>query len=66
MALEVGEIASLTTSPAYSFLESLYNSGILTETQQTLYKSRYAKLHEVVLQTYENEKNLLKKARHVM
>uniref|UniRef100_A0A7S4FAG5 Cilia- and flagella-associated protein 58 central coiled coil domain-containing protein n=1 Tax=Chrysotila carterae TaxID=13221 RepID=A0A7S4FAG5_CHRCT len=63
MALEVGEIASLTTSPAYSFLESLYNSGILTETQQTLYKSRYAKLHEVVLQTYENEKNLLKKAK---
>jgi hypothetical protein len=32
-------------------------------TQVEFYKSKYAKLHEVVLQTYENEKNLLRKAK---
>jgi hypothetical protein len=31
--------------------------------QVEFYKSKYAKLHEVVLQTYENEKNLLRKAK---
>lgn len=31
--------------------------------QVEFYKSKYAKLHEVVLQTYDNEKNLLRKAK---
>ena len=30
--------------------------------QVEYFKSKYAKLHEAVLQTYENEKNLLKVA----
>ena len=30
-----------------------------------LYKSKYAKLHEFVLQTYENEKNFLRRAKEL-
>eukprot|EP00967_Tisochrysis_lutea_P014495 scaffold16285_cov31-Tisochrysis_lutea.AAC.1 len=33
--------------------------------QVQLYKSKFAKLHQVVLKTYENEKNLLKKAKQL-
>ena len=30
-----------------------------------MYRSKYSKLHDVVLKTYENEKNLLKKAKQL-
>lgn len=53
----------ISASPAFTFLEELLASGKLTETQVKLYRSKYSKLHEVVLKTYENEKNLLKKAK---
>ena len=55
----------ISASPAFTFLEELLASGKLTETQVKLYRSKYSKLHEVVLKTYENEKNLLRKAKQL-
>eukprot|EP00743_Colponemidia_sp_Colp-15_P002127 GILK01002309.1.p1 GENE.GILK01002309.1~~GILK01002309.1.p1 ORF type:complete len:926 (-),score=268.21 GILK01002309.1:247-3024(-) len=57
------EIRDISNSLAYNYLEELFKDGRLTKTQVDLFKSKYAKIHEVVLQTYENEKNLLKKAK---
>ena len=53
----------ISDSPAFTFLEELLSAGKLTTVQVQLYRSKYSKLHDVVLKTYENEKNLLKKAK---
>ena len=55
----------ISNSPAYQVLDELVAGGKLTQAQSQLYRSKYAKLHEVVLKTYENEKNLLKKAKQL-
>uniref|UniRef100_A0A6U2FXG2 Cilia- and flagella-associated protein 58 central coiled coil domain-containing protein n=1 Tax=Hemiselmis andersenii TaxID=464988 RepID=A0A6U2FXG2_HEMAN len=57
------DITDISNSPAFVALNELLNDGTLTAAQVEFYKSKYAKLHEVVLQTYENEKNLLRKAK---
>merc|ERR1740130_1299838 len=59
------DIQDISSSPAYSFIDGLASKGSLSLAQAALYKSKYAKLHEVVLKTYENEKNLLKKAKQL-
>merc|ERR1719424_1507049 len=59
------ETSDISNSPAFTFLEELLSAGKLTVAQVQLYKSKYSKLHEVVLKTYENEKNLLKKAKQL-
>ena len=64
-ALDAVDVADISSSPAYTFLDGLVASGGLSQAQVALYKSKYAKLHEVVLKTYENEKNLLKKAKQL-
>ena len=61
--VDSSDIADISSSPAYSFLDELTAAGKVTQAQTQLYKSKYAKLHEVVLKTYENEKNLLQKAK---
>merc|ERR1719446_32900 len=55
----------LTKSMAYNVLEELHKDGSLSKVQVDLYKSKYAKLHEFVLQTYENEKNFLRRAKEL-
>ena len=55
----------ISNSPAFTFLEELLSAGKLTTAQVQLYRSKYSKLHDVVLKTYENEKNLLKKAKEL-
>mgnify|MGYP006936558539 CR=1 FL=1 len=55
----------ISNSPAFTFLEELLSAGKLTTAQVQLYRSKYSKLHDVVLKTYENEKNLLKKAKQL-
>ena len=60
---ERADVTDITNSPAFQALNDLLSDGTLTQAQVDFYKSKYAKLHEVVLQTYENEKNLLKKAK---
>ena len=57
--------SDISNSPAFTFLEELLSAGKLTSAQAKLYQSKYSKLHEVVLKTYENEKNLLKKAKQL-
>lgn len=57
------DVSDISSSSAYTFLDDLAASGKLTQAQVQLFKSKYAKLHDVVLKTYENEKNLLKKAK---
>ena len=61
--METADVSDISNSPAYQSLDELVASGKLTQPQAQLYRSKYAKLHEVVLKTYENEKNLLKKAK---
>lgn len=61
----LGEQSDISNSPAFTFLEELLAAGKLTSAQAKLYQSKYSKLHEVVLKTYENEKNLLKKAKEL-
>lgn len=61
--METADVSDISNSPAYQSLDELVASGKLTQAQAQLYRSKYAKLHEVVLKTYENEKNLLKKAK---
>ena len=60
---EAAEQSDISNSPAFAFLDELVSAGKLTSAQQKLFQSKYSKLHEVVLKTYENEKNLLKKAK---
>jgi len=57
------DVTDIANSPAFQALNDLLADGTLTQAQVDFYKSKYSKLHEVVLQTYENEKNLLKKAK---
>ena len=52
-------------SPAFQFLEELQSAGRLTSSQTEQYKSKYTKIHDCVLKTYENEKNLLRKAKQL-
>ena len=61
----VAEQSDISNSPAFTFLEELLSAGKLTSAQAKLYQSKHSKLHEVVLKTYENEKNLLKKAKEL-
>ena len=60
-----GEQSDISNSPAFAFLDELVQAGKLTSAQQKLFQSKYSKLHDVVLKTYENEKNLLKKAKEL-
>lgn len=57
------DVTDIGNSPAFQALNDLLADGTLTQAQVDFYKSKYTKLHEVVLQTYENEKNLLRKAK---
>ena len=63
--MESADVSDISNSPAYQSLDELVGSGKLTQAHAQLYRSKYAKLHEVVLKTYENEKNLLKKAKQL-
>ena len=57
------ELQDIGNSPAYTILDTLNANGSLTKAAVDMYKSQYAQLHEYVLQTYEKEKHLLKKAK---
>jgi len=60
---ELADITDINSSAAFVALDELVKDGSLTTAQADLYKSKYAKLHEVMLQTLDNESMLLKKAR---
>jgi chromosome segregation ATPase len=44
-------------------LEDLQKSGAISKVEMDLFKSKYKKLHEFVLQTYENERSFRMRAR---
>ena len=58
-------VKDISNSPAYTFLDGLYRSGKLSLAQVEFYKVKYAKLHEVLISTYQNEKTLLDKAKEL-
>lgn len=58
-------VKELGNSPAYTFLDGLLRGGKLSAAQVEFYKAKYARLHEVVIQTYQNEKSLLDKAKEL-
>lgn len=64
MAAELSDdVKDIGNSLAYNVLENLCKDGVISKAQVDLYKTKYAKLHEFVLQTYENEKSFLKRAK---
>jgi len=44
-----GDITNIANSPAFQALNDLLADGTLTAAQVDFYKSKYSKLHEVVL-----------------
>lgn len=59
------ELKDLGKSLAFTVLDDLNKDGSISKAETELYKSKYAKLHEFVLQTYENEKNFLARAKQL-
>ncbi|CAE8648057.1 unnamed protein product, partial [Polarella glacialis] len=59
------EIKELNNSVAYNVLEELQKNGSLSKSEMDLYKSKYSKLHEFVIQTYENTENFLARAKQL-
>merc|ERR1719321_2234147 len=59
------EVRDVSNSLAVSLLDELLREGQLSRAQTDLYRSKYAKLHELVLQTYENERNFLRRAKEL-
>mmetsp|Transcript_42424 Transcript_42424/g.123275 ORF Transcript_42424/g.123275 Transcript_42424/m.123275 type:complete len:926 (-) Transcript_42424:13-2790(-) len=59
------DLKDLGKCVAYNVLEELVKDGSIKKAEMDLFKSKYAKLHEFVLQTYENEKNFLARAKQL-
>lgn len=59
------DIKDVTNTRAYNALEELHKEGSISKAEMDLFKSKFAKLHEFVLQTYENERNFLDRARQL-
>ncbi|CAK0904875.1 unnamed protein product [Prorocentrum cordatum] len=53
----------LSNSLAYNVLEDLQKGGSISKVEMDLFKSKYKKLHEFVLQTYDNERKFRTRAR---
>jgi len=65
MAEPTEDLRDVDKSVAASLLDELLREGVISRAQCDLYRSRYAKLHELVLQTYENERNFLRRAKEL-
>jgi len=59
------EIKDLERSAAYNILDELYRNSSISKAEIDLYKSKYAKLHEMVIQTFENEQNFVTRAKQL-
>ena len=58
-----GDATDISNSPAFVALDALLMEGKLSQAVVDMYKSKYAQLHDYVIQTYEKEKNLLTRAK---
>jgi chromosome segregation ATPase len=64
MAAEISDdIKDINNSAAHKVLEELQRDGSISIAEMELYKSKYAKLHEFVLTTNDNQKNFLARAK---
>lgn len=59
------ELKDLNSSVAINVLDELQKNGLVSKAERDLFKSKYAKLHEFVVQTYENESNFLARAKQL-
>ena len=59
---DLDEVRDVRNSLAYNLLEQYCESGWLSRAQADLYKSKYAKLHDAMVDRYSQEKELLTKA----
>jgi len=60
-----GRVSDISNSAAFTFLDSLLKAGKLSQAQVDFYKKKYARLHDVLIATYQNEKALLDKAKEL-
>jgi len=66
MAAEISDdIKDFNNSAAYKVLDDLQKDGSISVAEMELYKSKYAKLHEFVLTTNDNQKNFLARAKQL-
>jgi len=64
-APELGDVADVTHSTAFLFLESLLEEGKVSEDRAAFLKQKYRELHDRVLQIYSGDNYLLQKARQL-
>eukprot|EP00927_Polykrikos_kofoidii_P043544 TRINITY_DN37617_c0_g1_i1.p1 TRINITY_DN37617_c0_g1~~TRINITY_DN37617_c0_g1_i1.p1 ORF type:complete len:942 (-),score=259.75 TRINITY_DN37617_c0_g1_i1:225-2999(-) len=62
---ELPEIKDVSSSVAFHILEDLHKDGSISKAEMDLYKSKYAKLHGFVQQTYEAEQDYLQRAKQL-
>jgi len=66
MAAEISDdIKDFNNSAAYKVLDDLQKDGAISVAEMELFKSKYAKLHEFVLTTNENQKTFLARAKQL-
>ena len=63
MSDEPDAAMDISNSPAYVALDALLAEGKLTQAVVDMYKSKYAQLHDYVIQTYDREKSMLQRAK---
>ena len=63
MSDEQDAAMDISNSPAYVALDALLAEGKLTQAVVDMYKSKYAQLHDYVIQTYDREKSMLQRAK---
>ena len=63
--LQADRAREVTNSPAYTYLDQLQRIGKLGEKDVEMFKLKYQRLHDVVIQTYASESALLGKAKEL-
>eukprot|EP00929_Paragymnodinium_shiwhaense_P007171 TRINITY_DN11110_c0_g1_i3.p1 TRINITY_DN11110_c0_g1~~TRINITY_DN11110_c0_g1_i3.p1 ORF type:complete len:926 (-),score=413.14 TRINITY_DN11110_c0_g1_i3:204-2981(-) len=65
MAEFAEDFKDLNNSIAYHILDEVHRAGSVSKAELDLYKSKYAKLHGFVAQTYENQQQFLARAKQL-
>ena len=61
--IDESETASIMNSVAFKALDQYVTDGILSQEIVKFHKDQYAKLHSMVMATYQREKELMKRAK---
>ncbi|CEM02393.1 unnamed protein product [Vitrella brassicaformis CCMP3155] len=65
MSEAAAQIGDVSSSLAFDYLDKLYKDGKISKAHADLYKQKYAKLHQHVVQTLENEKSFLRRTKEL-